>query len=100
MPKESAGWSPEKAAEELRRKYEEAFKQAKTTSLSWSDADPADLQDAIAHVTEDGVALLLAKTSDGGALMAQALIGAGHKPKFYAASQAELNELLAMLARV
>lgn len=66
-------------------------------SLSWSDCGAQDLLDAVAHVTEDGAALLLARTSDGGALMVQVLVGVGDRPKFYAASMAELNELLEAL---
>jgi hypothetical protein len=79
-------------------KYATALKSAKRGSLSWSDVGPEDLVTALAAVTEDGAALLLSKTSDGGALLIQVLESEQSKPKFYAASMAELNEVLANLA--
>lgn len=81
-------------------KYAEAMKELRGRSLSWADVGPEELQDAIAHVTEDGAALLFSKTSDGGALMIQALNGAGNKPKFYAVSLGEAHALLEMLKSV
>lgn len=68
--------------------------------LTWMDADPEDLRDAIAAATEDGAAVLLSKTSDGGALLLQVIEGEGRKPKFYAADMAELNEVLFALGHV
>lgn len=62
-------------------------------SLTWMDADPEDLRECIAAVTEDGAAILLSRTSDGGALMMQVL--AEHsKPKWYPVTMQMLTETL------
>lgn len=81
-------------------KWAAAMLDTRKGCLSWADCGAEDLLAAVAHVTEDGAALLLSKTSDGGALMVQVLVGVGDKPKFYAASMQELNELLEALAHV
>jgi hypothetical protein len=81
-------------------KWAAAMLDTRKGSLTWADCGAEDLLAAVAHVTEDGAALLLARTSDGGALMVQVLVGAGDRPKFYAASMAELNELLEALTSV
>jgi hypothetical protein len=83
-----------------RSKWAKAIEGQRKGSLTWADCGPEDLIAAIAHVTEDGAALLLSKTSDGGALMVQVLVTRDDRPKFYAASMAELNELLATLIGV
>jgi hypothetical protein len=81
-------------------KWAQAMLQARKGSLTWMDVGAEDLLAVVAHVTEDGAALLLAKTSDGGALMVQVLGNGPDKPKFYAASMAEVNELLTLLGSV
>lgn len=81
-------------------KWAAAMLSTRKGSLTWADCGADDLLAAVAHVTEEGAALLLAKTSDAGALMVQVLVGTGDRPKFYAASMAELNDLLDALARV
>jgi hypothetical protein len=81
-------------------KWQAAMDAHRKGSLSWADCGPEDLVAAVAHVTEDGAAVLLSKTSDGGALMVQVLVGVGDRPKFYAASMMELNELLEALTNV
>lgn len=81
-------------------RWEAAFASQKKGHVSWSMCGAEDLLAVVAAVTEDGAALLLSKTSDGGALLIQVLEGEGRKPKFYAASMAELNEVLFALAHV
>lgn len=64
--------------------------------LTWWDAPAEELRDAIASATEDGAAVLLSKTSDGGALHIQIWSGVD-RPKFYAPDMATLNALLELL---
>lgn len=92
--------NPSKKGPAAANKWAAAMLETRKGSLTWADVGAEDLQAAVAHVTEEGAALLLAKTSDGGALMVQILVGTGDRPKFYAASMAELNDLLDALARV
>lgn len=66
--------------------------------LTWADAGAEDLLAAVASVTEGGAALLLSKTSDGGALVIHLLVGTV-RHKLYPASVAELNEALALIAQ-
>lgn len=63
---------------------------------SWTWADAEMLQDALVSVTGDGAALLLSKTSDGGALSLTILDGT-HRLKWYPASEPELRDILEML---
>lgn len=79
-------------------RWAQAMLSTRKGSLSWADVGAEDLLAAVARVTEDGAAVLLAKTSDGGALMLQILAEDGQKPKHYAASMAEVNEVLEALA--
>lgn len=65
----------------------------KRGNLTWGSADPNLLRAAIAAVTEDGAALLLTKTSDGGALCLQVWTSAG-RHKLYPATIQELTEAL------
>lgn len=81
-------------------KWQRVMNQSSSRSLSWSMCPSELLKDAVANVTGDGAALLLSQTSDGGACMVQVLVGVGQKPKFYAASLSELEDLLRRLAEV
>lgn len=67
--------------------------------VTWRDAGPEDLWDAVASATEDGAALLLSKTSDGGALAIHVLTDAS-RHKLFPATQAELNEALALISEI
>lgn len=79
-------------------KWGDLLAERDTARLSWRDADPEDLQGAIVAATEDGAAVLLSKTSDGGALVLHILTGTS-RHKLYPASVAELHEALALIAR-
>lgn len=81
-------------------RWEQAMRSTDRGSLSWADVGAEDLKEVVAHATEDGAAVLLAKTSDGGALLVQILVSRDRRPKFYAATMAELNEMLMKLASV
>lgn len=65
----------------------------KTDPISWRSCLAQTLQDAIVAATEDGAAVLLSKTSDGGALALQILSGAA-RYKYYAADSVALDDLL------
>lgn len=67
-----------------------------TPGCSWDWAPSELLADAIVSVTGDGAALLLSKTSDGGALSLTILDGT-HRLKWYPASEPELRDILEML---
>lgn len=72
--------------------------QAKDT-LTWGDVDPMKLKQAVAAATEDGAALLLARTSDAGALLIQVFTQKG-KPKLYSSSVSELHEKLELISKI
>lgn len=57
------------------------------------DADSDDLRDTVASVTEDGAAVLLAKTSDGGALVLRVIADRESVP-FYAPDMASLTQMM------
>jgi hypothetical protein len=61
--------------------------------IHWSSCDARVLQAAIVAATEDGAAVLLSKTSDGGALALQILSGSA-RYKYYASNTVELDDLL------
>lgn len=61
--------------------------------LTWGSADANLLRAAVAAVTEDGAALLLTKTSDGGALCLQVWAGT-NRHKLYPVTALELTEAL------
>lgn len=65
-------------------------------NLTWEEAAPDLLKAAIAAATEDGAALLLSKTSDGGALCIQLLHGTS-RSKLYPSSADELKEALQLI---
>lgn len=85
----NAGWD----------KWLEATLTPEKGKLTWRDADPEDLVDAIAAATEDGAAVLLSKTSDGGALAVQVWAGT-QRVKFYAAEMAQLTAILDLIQQV
>lgn len=62
-------------------------------AVTWADADVEMLRRAVMAVVEDGGAIILGRTSDGGALMVQILHGQG-RVKIYPASQDELDTAL------
>lgn len=62
-------------------------------SLTWMDCPSQELVEVAASVTEDGAALLLSKTSDGGALVLRVIVDRESVP-FYAPDMAALNALL------
>lgn len=76
-------------------KYKQMQKEAASRrgALTWTDADAEDLRDTVASVTEDGAAVLLAKTSDGGALVLRIIADRESVP-FYAPDMASLNEMM------
>lgn len=67
--------------------------------LTWVEADATLLRSAAAAVTEDGAALLLTKTSDGGALCIQVWTGTD-RHKLYPASATELREALQLIIEI
>lgn len=79
------------AADKYRKMQREAA--SRRGALTWSDADSDDLRDTVASVTEDGAAVLLAKTSDGGALVLRVIADRESVP-FYAPDMASLNEMM------
>lgn len=68
-------------------------------SLTWEEADQGILKAAIVSATEDGAALLLSKTSDGGALAIHVLHGTS-RSKLYPASAQELKEALQLIYQI
>lgn len=80
-------------------KWENLFLDKGSGRITWNDCDPQSLLDAVAAATEDGAAVLLSKTSDGGALVVRILTDQGSTP-FYPASAAALSEVLAMIVEV
>lgn len=68
-------------------------------NLSWRDASPELLTEALAAATEDGAALLLSKTSDGGALSIAVLTDGGTH-KLYPATAEELSEALQLIVKI
>lgn len=67
--------------------------------VSPDDVEPKLWVAAVTACLEDGVALLVARTSDGGAIMLQVLDG-NLKPKLYAADSDELAEALQLLVTI
>lgn len=85
------GSKPSSAAEKYRKLQEQSTRDR--GSLKWSDCPSEELVDMVAAVTEDGAAILLAKTSDGGALVVRVIADKESVP-FYAPDMAALNHLL------
>lgn len=69
------------------------------SSVTWNDADPTMLRDAVAAATEDGAALLFAKTSDGGALVVKVINDKKSVP-LYPASTQSLHSTLELIAQI
>lgn len=67
--------------------------------LTWGDVGDEELRDMVDSVVAEGSALLLARTSDGGALVIQVLSGQG-RHKLYPATVAELHEAVAKVTRI
>lgn len=80
-------------------KWEALNARTRRGGITWADAGAEDLRDMVAAVTADGSAVLLATTSDGGALVIQVLNGKG-RHKLYPADDAELAEALSLVTRV
>lgn len=100
MPKPSSnGHEPSARVQEVANKWASIMLRPEKGNLTWADADPQDLQDAIAAATEDGAAVLFSKTSDGGALHVQVWAGT-ERPKFYAADMATLTAILTLIQDV
>lgn len=77
-------------------KYTMALGRSSRGGLTWSDCDADSLLAAVHAATEDGAAILLGKTQDGGALTIQVWNAAG-RHKLYPASMAELSEALQVI---
>lgn len=73
--------------------------QEKEDACSWQWADSEELLDAVVSATEDGAALLLSKTSDGGALCIQVWAGTD-RFKLYPASSEEVSIVLATIRQI
>jgi hypothetical protein len=82
-----------------RDKWSDRIETERRGRVQWADCSAEDLLDAVAAVTEDGAALLLSTTSDGGALSIHVLTGHGTH-KLYPATQAELNAALMMITEI
>jgi hypothetical protein len=80
-------------------KWDDHFTLQSRGSITWSDANPELLASAIATATEDGVALLFSKTSDGGALSIHVLAGTSTH-KLYPATPLELSEALQLIVKI
>lgn len=95
--KYTPGSKPSSAVE----KYKQLQRQVNVSkgSLTWSDCPEEELRDMIASVTEDGAAILLAKTSDGGALVVRCIVDKESVP-FYAPDTASLNLLMQEVAEM
>lgn len=80
-------------------KWDQYFTLKSRGNLSWRDASAELLREAIASATEDGAALLVSKTSDGGALTIHVLAG-GTTHKLYPATEQELSEALQLIVKI
>lgn len=84
--------------EKSANKWEALRAQHSTRNFSWADAGAEDLRDMVAAVVADGSAVLLASTSDGGALVIQILNGKG-RHKLYPTDELELAEAISLVRR-
>lgn len=80
-------------------KWADNFALKSRGNISWKDASPELLISAVAAATEDGAALLLSKTSDGGALSIHVLAG-DSTHKLYPATTDELSEALQLILKI
>lgn len=80
-------------------KYAKLSPKYNPNAVKWEEADASWLLDAVNAVAEEGGALILGKTRDGGAL-AVTLLYEGSKTNFYANDRKSLYDILKDLAAV
>ena len=80
-------------------KYAKLSSRYNPNAVKWEEADASWLLDAVNAVAEEGGALILGKTRDGGAL-AITLLYEGAKTPFYANDRKSLYDVLKELAEV
>jgi hypothetical protein len=68
-------------------------------NVGWADCNKDLLHAALAAATEDGAALLLSRTSDGGALSIHVLTSVTTH-KLYPATVEEINEALQLIVKI
>lgn len=78
-------------------KYARLSEDAPTGHVSWEEVDGRVVKAALTAVTEDGCALILGKTQDGGALSIT-LLGPGKPVKRWPATAASAESFLRELA--
>lgn len=87
-----------RAANKKRSKYEAVGNlEGPDGEASWSMADGTTLLDAIIAVTNDGDAIMLSKSRDGGALGIMVYSQGATVVKEFLKTQDEVNELLSQL---
>lgn len=74
-------------------KYATAKLSSVKGGLTWLEADAAELLKVVAAVIEDGAAILLARTSDGGALVIRVVDDAGSHAWYPASPEALAADL-------
>lgn len=79
-------------------KYAKAKLSSSKGGLSWLEANAEQLLKTIAAVIEDGAAILLARTSDGGALVIRVVDDTGSHA-WYPASEQEIHDDLAEIGK-
>lgn len=77
-------------------KYAAMKRQASRRGVSWTDVPAVELVECVSALVEDGAAVLLSRTSDGGALVLRVLDQQESTP-WYATNAAEINEMLEIL---
>lgn len=75
-------------------RYEKRPRGSSNSSIRWVDADASSLHDAVCAVTDNGEAIILSRTSDGGALSIT-IISGSDKHRWYPNSVAMIEEDLA-----
>ena len=80
-------------------KYAKLTPNRNPNAIQWQEADASWVLDAVNAVAEEGGALILGKTRDGGAL-AVTLLYEGSKTNFYANDRKSLYDILKDLAEV
>lgn len=79
-------------------KYARLSEGTDSGSVSWEEVDGRALKAAVTAATEDGCALILSKTSDGGALSVTLLAGAQRHKKYAKSAQLAESLLLEIIA--
>lgn len=82
-----------KAREGEESKYQKAKLSSVKGGLSWLQVDAEQLKKVTAAVIEDGAALLLARTSDGGALVIRVVDDVGSHAWYPASEEALASDL-------